>query len=233
MRPTGKILALAVVWGIAGINAFPVPGVCDGPAGALDKVLNRMEQADASLKTIQFKFRQSADIVLTGDRQKIQGSAAFKKPNKFRIEHKTPAEQTVVSNGQRLWFYNADRNQVFVDSWKNWSASAGFPEGLMTFQRSMSDLKREYKITLEEYKTPDMAVIKLIPVKSDLWPYVFTLWVDMNTGMPVKTRLESKSVVSITELSDVKINSEIKDTQFNFKIPPEADIVDQAAAMNP
>ena len=46
-------------------------------------------------------------------RQKTSsGHFEFQRPGRFRFEYKKPFEQTIVADGQTLWFYDVDLNQV-------------------------------------------------------------------------------------------------------------------------
>ncbi|OGA89110.1 MAG: outer membrane lipoprotein carrier protein LolA [Burkholderiales bacterium RIFCSPLOWO2_12_FULL_65_40] len=46
-------------------------------------------------------------------RQKTSsGSFEFQRPGRFRFVYKKPFEQTIVADGQTLWFYDVDLNQV-------------------------------------------------------------------------------------------------------------------------
>jgi outer membrane lipoprotein carrier protein len=40
------------------------------------------------------------------------GTFEFNRPNKFRFDYKKPFEQVIVADGQTLWLYDADLNQV-------------------------------------------------------------------------------------------------------------------------
>jgi len=40
------------------------------------------------------------------------GSFEFQRPNRFRFEYTKPFEQTIVADGQTLWLYDVDLNQV-------------------------------------------------------------------------------------------------------------------------
>lgn len=41
-----------------------------------------------------------------------RGVFAFQRPDRFRFEYTHPFEQTIVADGQTLWLYDADLNQV-------------------------------------------------------------------------------------------------------------------------
>ena len=40
------------------------------------------------------------------------GTFEFARPSRFRFDYKKPFEQTIVADGQTLWLYDADLNQV-------------------------------------------------------------------------------------------------------------------------
>ncbi|HWP20950.1 MAG TPA: outer membrane lipoprotein chaperone LolA [Burkholderiaceae bacterium] len=43
-----------------------------------------------------------------------QGRFEFLRPNRFRFEYAKPFEQLIVADGQKVWLYDADLNQVTV-----------------------------------------------------------------------------------------------------------------------
>lgn len=45
-------------------------------------------------------------------RQKSEGTLAFSRPGKFRWVYQKPYEQLIVGDGNRLWIYDADLEQV-------------------------------------------------------------------------------------------------------------------------
>ena len=48
-----------------------------------------------------------------GDRKKVSsGEFEFQRPNRFRFEYRKPFEQLIVSDGQKVWIYDADLNQA-------------------------------------------------------------------------------------------------------------------------
>lgn len=47
-------------------------------------------------------------------RQKSEGTLAFSRPGKFRWVYQKPYEQLIVGDGNKLWIYDADLEQVTV-----------------------------------------------------------------------------------------------------------------------
>jgi outer membrane lipoprotein carrier protein len=46
--------------------------------------------------------------------QKASGSMMFERPGKFRWTYEQPYQQLIVADGQRVWFYDQDLDQVTV-----------------------------------------------------------------------------------------------------------------------
>jgi outer membrane lipoprotein carrier protein len=66
------------------------------------------------VQTGQANFTQT---VTSPDGKKVRkstGSLEFARPNRFRFEYKQPIEQVIVGDGQKVWLYDADLNQVTV-----------------------------------------------------------------------------------------------------------------------
>src|SRR5665811_2330801 len=64
--------------------------------------------------TVQAEFSQT---LLDKGAQVIQestGTMLFERPGKFRWIYKTPYEQLIVGDGDKVWFYDEDLNQVTV-----------------------------------------------------------------------------------------------------------------------
>jgi outer membrane lipoprotein carrier protein len=207
-------------------SLFAAASLCAAPA-ALDDVLKRMERAEKEVKTLSFRFTQTAHLLVTDEKQQIKGEAHFKRPDKFRVEHAVPRKQIVVSDGETLWLYNPAQEQVVVDSWKNWAESAGFPKGLTPFQMNPADMQKRYRFTLEDTVGSGKerrSVLRLEPIDPGPWPYKIRLWID-EAGLPARTELESQSVKTVTQISNVKINPPLKDALFVFAPPRGVDVL--------
>lgn len=192
------------------------------PGKDLPAVLARMRQAEAEVKSLTFQYKQKTVVQVTNDVQDIQGKAFFRRPAQFRVEHSSPRVQSVISDGKTLWFYNPMQGQVLVDNWENWSRSAGFPKGLMPVQMDVTDLEKRFTVELEKTlkeKTREGALLKLTPKEAGPWPYHFRVWVDLANGLPYRTEMKTQSLISTTEMDQIKVNPALSDEMFTFKTP--------------
>jgi len=81
-----------------------------GAAGSIEKLRAFAEQT----RSARAEFSQ---VVRDKDGATVQtasGKLVFARPGKFRWEYEKPYQQTIVGDGQKLWIYDNDLNQVTV-----------------------------------------------------------------------------------------------------------------------
>lgn len=90
-------------------------------AAALLIVAAGAAQADAvdtlrdfvrDVKTGRANFTQTVTAPDGAKKKESSGSFEFARPNRFRFVYAKPFEQTIVADGQKVWIYDADLNQV-------------------------------------------------------------------------------------------------------------------------
>ncbi len=191
---------------------------------SLEAVLGRMERAETEVRGLRFDFTQTTRLTLTGESVRSEGSASFERPNRFRVEQRSPQRQTIVSDGKDLWFYSPSRGQVMRDSMQNWARSAGFPQGLTPFRMDVGEMRRKYAFALDS-ADPKTPTLKLSPVDTAALPYTLRVWVDMATGLPKKTELSSSSVTAMTEVRNARVNPAFTADTFSFRPPAGTDVI--------
>jgi outer membrane lipoprotein carrier protein len=81
-----------------------------GPASA--DAVDRLREFSREVKGGEAAFTQTVTSA-DGNRRKVStGSFAFQRPNRFRFAYDKPVEQLIVSDGQKVWIYDADLNQA-------------------------------------------------------------------------------------------------------------------------
>lgn len=81
---------------------------------APDPGFERLEDFLARLDTLTANFTQ--DVVNRDDElvESASGQVALKKPGRFRWDYREPFERVIVADGERVWLYEADLDQVTV-----------------------------------------------------------------------------------------------------------------------
>jgi outer membrane lipoprotein carrier protein len=68
----------------------------------------------SGLTTLQADFEQTVTDANQKSMQDSKGHMWIERPGKFRWDYHTPYEQELVADGQRVWSYDADLEQVTV-----------------------------------------------------------------------------------------------------------------------
>ncbi len=76
--------------------------------------VNELERFLASVTTLSAEFEQTVLDEQGKVSQKSMGHFYLKRPGKFRWTYEIPFRQEVVADGNRVWFYDPDLEQVTV-----------------------------------------------------------------------------------------------------------------------
>lgn len=74
-----------------------------------------IEQLESFVESTRAARASFSQTVIDGDGKIVQqssGTLEFSRPNKFRWHYTRPFEQLLVADGERLWIYDKDLNQV-------------------------------------------------------------------------------------------------------------------------
>jgi len=85
-------------------------------ANAADTARSRMQAFSKDLKSVTADFSQSVTDANDHRGDQSRGTMALQAPRQFRWETKKPYQQTIVADGQRVWVYEPDLEQVSVRS---------------------------------------------------------------------------------------------------------------------
>ncbi|MBL0420936.1 outer membrane lipoprotein chaperone LolA [Ramlibacter sp. AW1] len=72
------------------------------------------------------------------------GSFAFQRPDRFRFDYKKPFEQTLVADGETLWLYDADLNQVTARGQAQ--ALGSTPAAIVTSAPDLQALRQHFQL---------------------------------------------------------------------------------------
>ena len=145
------------------------------------------------------------------------GKFYLSRPGKFRWNYQKPFEQEIDSNGGKVWFYDADLEQVTVKKLDDSLGST--PALLLTGQVNV-----EEKFKLEEQGgEDDINWIKLSP-KDEESGFKYIL-IGLNGGQLGGMEL-SDNFGQLTRIyfSNIQINPALNDSLFTFKAPKGADV---------
>lgn len=104
----GSFLRFLVFQGFLGVLAVGFSPL--SRAAALDRLKNFVEQTRAG----RAAFSQTVVAKSGRKPQQASGTMLFSRPGKFRWTYEKPYQSLIVGDGERLWVYDKDLNQVTV-----------------------------------------------------------------------------------------------------------------------
>jgi chaperone LolA len=145
------VVALAVAFAAA------TPACADAPVA---EVLKRLQERYDSTRTLRAEFRQRVESPTLAEALESHGQVAFEKPNRMRWDYAPPDKQTIVGDGETLWIYQPDQQQVI----KAPLAEAFQATTPVTFLAGLGRVDRDFDASLER-EEPSRWILKLVPKK--------------------------------------------------------------------
>lgn len=193
-----------------------------GPQAAADDALACVERYVLPLETMTAEFVQ---VVRDRDDQitdRTTGSLSFWRPNRFRWDYREPYEQTIVADGERLWLYDADLDQVTVRSLEAGLGST--PAMLLSGARSIADGFEGAGIdTVEGWRW-----CHLLPKDGNAdFERVSMVFSPEGrlAGLVMYDKLGQNTRIDFT---DLKRNPKLRESRFRFEPPEGADVIGDA-----
>ena len=157
-------------------------------------------------------------------RQKTSsGHFEFQRPGRFRFEYKKPFEQTIVADGQTLWFYDVDLNQVTQRPQAQ--ALGSTPAALLASAPNLQALSKDF--ALESAPEQDgLQWVNATPKSKDgqLQSVRVGLRGEQLAALEILDSFGQRSAIRFTGM---QANAALPPATFQFKPPQGADVVRQ------
>lgn len=191
-------------------------GCAQPPAGALAQ----LHEFVTGTRSARGEFVQTLLRADGRPAETSSGSFAFVRPGRFRWEVRQPYEQLLVADGERLYFYDKDLNQVTV---RKLSETLSATPAAILFGHA--DLARDF--TLRELAARDgLHWLEAVPHSKEAG--FETIAMGWRAGLPV--RLEVRDAfgrTTVFEFRDIARNVAIDAARFRFVPPKGVDVVEQ------
>jgi outer membrane lipoprotein carrier protein len=190
--------------------------------GYAQDATDELNQLLAETHTMRADFSQTISDKTAKQLQSATGKMALERPGKFRWEVLEPTAQLVVANGQRLWIYDPDLEQVTI---RLISKEMGETPALLlsntevtlaknfTVRENDDDVANTQWFTLTPKSQNSMlAMIKLGFVKKRI------------STMVLEDHLGHTTII---EFKNVHVNSDLALSLFKFRPPANVDVIDE------
>ena len=206
-------------------TAFCLLVVLGLPALAQATALEQFKSFVSATRTARGEFTQrlvKADADRGGARlsNPSTGSFQFARPGKFIWIYSKPYEQLLQADGDKLYIFDKDLNQVTIKTLGN--AIGSSPAAILCGSNDV-----EKNVTLSEGGTRDgIEWLQAIPKTKDT--NFEKIGIGLKDGMPVAMELrDSFGQVSLLSFTRFEKNPSLPANQFRFVIPKGADVLQQ------
>ena len=191
--------------------AFSSYAMADNP------VAQQLQRFLDNTQSLSAQFEQTLSNEYNELMQQSVGELRMQRPGKFRWDYTKPYAQNIVSNGRKIWMYDAELEQVSVRPYEKLESS---PVNLLDNQQPLDTL-----FSLQDMPPEDAQDwVKLIPRKadSDFQQMLVGLHKGHIKTMRLLDNFNQQTEIIFTELS---INPSFKADIFEFTAPQGADIM--------
>jgi outer membrane lipoprotein carrier protein len=187
---------------------------------SLADAISQLKEFSAIAKTAKGEFVQKMQKNSAGAMETSSGSFAFSRPGKFRWEVKKPFEQLMVADGEKLFFFDKDLNQVTV---KGLQDAVGASPAMLLF--GGSDLEKAFTLTALPNKD-SVEWLEALPKSKEAG--FDRILLGFSGGVPAQMEVRDafNRVTSFT-FQGVERNAKIDAEQFRFVAPKGADVIKQ------
>jgi outer membrane lipoprotein carrier protein len=197
---------------------FLFAAICATTAFAADSARSRLDAFARDLKGVSAHFEQQAFDPKGGAGKTSRGELALKAPRQFRWDTTAPYKQLIVADGEKVWIYDADLEQVSVRA--QGTEEAHSPLTVLT---DLSQLDHDFA-TSEQGEHEGLNWLRLKSKDKD--PQFAYADLGFDAGGLARMRFED-TLGDRTEIrfSDWKRNPQLPGDAFKFTPPKGVDIV--------
>ena len=195
-----------------------------------------LESLERFVKTVSSGRASFSQVVTAPARQDqaarsktSSGTFEFSRPNRFKFTYQKPFEQSIVADGQTLWLYDADLNQVTAR--KQASVLGSTPAALIAAAPDLRALQADFTLVA----VPDqdgLQWVQAVPKSKEGQLQSVRVGfraADMPAGksgeLAALEILDSFGQRSVLSFSKVEVNPVLAPDTFNFTPPKGADVI--------
>ena len=197
-----KFVALALM-----ISMWPFGAIA---SEARESLIQSLEE----IKSMQSFFEQS----MGSSDNSVTGQLLFQRPNLFRMEISPPVSQSITSDGESLWTYDKDLDQVVVKDLMNSLAEMPFmkllsdPRAFLEGKEivSLSEDEKRFKIAIKENESP-IEFVELDFTRG----LISRIFIGSRVGAPLEVFFNQMSLLE-----------RFSNEEFIFTLPENIDLID-------
>lgn len=187
--------------------------------------LTALNQLLANTQTMRADFTQAILDKNAKPLQKAVGKMALERPGKFRWEVLSPTAQLVVANGQRLWIYDPDLEQVTI---RLISKEMGETPALL-LSNTEATLAKNFSVREGNDSLTGMQWFVLTPKNQNSMLAAIKLGF-VNHRIMAMFLEDHLGHTTVIEFKNVKVNAMLSESLFKFNVPANVDVIDETTS---
>lgn len=172
-----------------------------------------------NMQTLEANFKQTLVDDQGVELESTNGVVFLDRPDKFRWDYKIPYTQTIVTNGDTLWFYDEDLEQVTIRD-----VATSIENTPAAIFGSYEDLDTQF-IIIELGNIEEFDWIELTP--RDIESQYNSIRLGFNKDkLGMMVMFDNLGQVTRVDFTDQVLNKKMDNSMFNFEPPQGIDIID-------
>ena len=169
-----------------------------------------------NIHTMQATFNQTVLDTKGKILNRSEGKMSLQRPGQFRWDVIQPNRQLIVTNGQKIWIYDVDLEQVTV---RYLTHEAGEAPALL-LSNSNTTLTHDFQV-----QVVNDAYVLMPRDKSSMFEAIQLRFANQHIR---EMRLQDHlGHVTVIQFNAVVMNSKLSAALFNFKTPAHVDVIDE------
>lgn len=171
------------------------------------------------VKSGRATFTQTVTAPDGAKRRSSSGSFEFSRPNRFRFAYAKPFEQLIVADGQKVWIFDADLNQVSVRKFS--SALGATPAALL----AGGSLEKDFELSSQAPQDGLDWALALPKLKDGAFQSVRIGFKGKTlAAVEITDAFGQRSMLQFTQMT---ANAAVPSDSFRFTPPAGADVIEQ------
>lgn len=192
---------------------------------SIEEVIDKLQKRYEKTKDYSAVFTQETISKNLDAPAIVNGNVYFKKPGMIKWEYTDPIKQEIISDGETLWLYLPDDNQVRIYD----AAEALKDQTFFSFLFGEGNITDDFEAVLGD-PGPEQAdeyyLIMLAPKRADTSIDRILLLVDKEKFLihQINTYDVLGNVTRVA-FEDISVNSGLKDSMFHFIVPAGVEMI--------
>ena len=171
------------------------------------------------VKSGRASFTQTVTAPDGAKRRSSSGSFEFSRPNRFRFAYAKPFEQLIVADGQKVWIFDADLNQVSVRKFS--SALGATPAALL----AGGSIEKDFDLSSQAPQDGLDWALALPKLKDGAFQSVRIGFKGKTlAAVEITDAFGQRSMLQFTQMT---ANAAVPADSFRFTPPAGADVIEQ------